>query len=406
MLFKKIKISKCFNSTRLVKKAEFLGGFETPFADDNFLSVYMNPTGREIEEAKGESSHGSIRGVINEDGTTYCWNGDILHNQLPTESGVNVGGSGLLRFAFDNREWIFDLHFRTTFNEGFKKVIKHENILSNFGDLNADLCFFYADDDGLDYLGQNNIYLANDNMVIFKGIENLKQHIQNKNGARKISRLKKLAKSIESELIDGYKPNDIYRCKSDGKRKPLDDVFFIYLNPTSSEVNEIKKNSPTGSVRGLITGNGIYMWPGETMHDDINDELRRSGVNLKLDVDDEFRFAYEGAGVWKFDTGWNFELIEAMEKAVANKQYLQSIGGFGGEIGFYHSPSGCLYHPEAEYQYIVDNYMDKADISCSDDYDSVLFFSGGLDVVEKFVNEFKSHVDEFSYDDVDDDDFY
>ena len=50
--------------------------------------------------------------------------------------------------------------------------------------------------------------------------------------------------------------------------------------------------------------------------------------------------------------------------------------------------------------------MDKADISCSDDYDSVLFFSGGLDVVEKFVNEFKSHVDEFSYDDVDDDDFY
>ena len=223
----------------------------------------------------------------------------------------------------------------------------------------------------------------------------MKQYLQNKKAAGKISRLKKIAQHIEAELIDGYKPNNLYRCKGD-QRKNIDDVFFIYINPTSTEVGYIKDNSPTGSIRGLITGDGTYMWPGETMHDRINGELRRSGIDLKLDVDNEFRFAYEGGSVWKFDTGWNFELIEAMEKVVANKQYLQSIGGFNGEIGFYHSPSGSRYSLEGEYQYIADNYMSGANISCSDSYDSILFFSGGLEAIEKFVNEFRSHVDEYS----------
>ena len=40
--------------------------------------------------------------------------------------------------------------------------------------------------------------------------------------------------------------------------------------------------------------------------------------------------------------------------------------------------------------------MNGVNISCSDDYDSILFFSGGLEAIEKFVNEFRSHVDEYS----------
>lgn len=392
-MLKKIKINKY---SRLIKKAEFLGGFETPFTEDHFLSVYINPTNREIEEAKNESSYKSIRGIINEDGTVYCWNGDILHTQLPTESGINISGSNLLRFSFEKNKWIFDLHFRTRFHDGFEKVIKYENILNNFGDLNGELNFFYADDYGSEYSGQEFIESTGTNSIMFKGVNNLKQYLQNKKAAGKISRLKKIAQHIEAELIDGYKPNNLYKCKGDQRKKNIDDVFFIYINPTSTEVGYIKDNSPTGSIRGLITGDGTYMWPGETMHDRINGELRRSGIDLKLDVDNEFRFAYEGGSVWKFDTGWNFELIEAMEKVVANKQYLQSIGGFNGEIGFYHSPSGSRYSLDGEYQYIADNYMSGANISCSDSYDSILFFSGGLEAIEKFVNEFRSHVDEYS----------
>ena len=103
MLFKKIKINK-----RLIRKAEFLDGFECNNTRNNFLSIYINPTGREIMQAKAESRYGSIRGLIMADGTSYCWCGDVLHDKLPSGANLPVNSGDAFRFACEGH-WIFDL---------------------------------------------------------------------------------------------------------------------------------------------------------------------------------------------------------------------------------------------------------------------------------------------------------
>lgn len=146
MLFKKIKINK-----RLIKKAEFLDGFECNNTRNNFLSIYINPTGREIMQAKAESRYGSIRGLIMSDGTVYCWCGDVLHDDLPRGADLPVNSGDAFRFACEG-DWIFDLHQSCTFAEGIKKFKNLIGVLSKFGDLDGCfLQFYFASDSGYDY---------------------------------------------------------------------------------------------------------------------------------------------------------------------------------------------------------------------------------------------------------------
>ena len=146
MLFKKIKINK-----RLIRKAEFLDGFECSNTRNNFLSIYINPTGREIMQAKAESRYGSIRGLIMSDGTSYCWCGDVLHDKLPSGANLPVNSGDAFRFACEG-DWIFDLHKTCTFAEGIKKFQSLTGKLSEFDSLNSGmLLFYFGTDSGYDY---------------------------------------------------------------------------------------------------------------------------------------------------------------------------------------------------------------------------------------------------------------
>ena len=94
MLFEKIKINK----KRLIRKAEFVDGFQHRDAEIGMVSLYKNPTDSEINEAKAESMFKAIRGVILENGEIYCWNGDILHYDMSSKAKIPMDGN-VFRFA-------------------------------------------------------------------------------------------------------------------------------------------------------------------------------------------------------------------------------------------------------------------------------------------------------------------
>ena len=168
MLIKKFKINK----KRLIRKAEFVNGFDYRGTKSGMLSLYKNPTGREIEEAIDESRFNSVRGVILENGETYCWNGDILHDSLPYEANVPVNGN-VFRFACESNRWIFDLHGDFTFEEGIKAFSEHILELEKFGKLNGSLQFYFASDTGKTFEKLDGVMSAHSDSVTFSGIENL-----------------------------------------------------------------------------------------------------------------------------------------------------------------------------------------------------------------------------------------
>ena len=55
-----MKIMKIKKIKRLIKKAEFVDGIKTDSTNSGMLSIYKNPTSKEIEEAKSESNSESI----------------------------------------------------------------------------------------------------------------------------------------------------------------------------------------------------------------------------------------------------------------------------------------------------------------------------------------------------------
>ena len=118
MLFEKIKINK----KRLIRKAEFVDGFQHRDAETGMVSLYKNPTDSEISEAKAESMFKAIRGVILENGEIYCWNGDILHDDMSSKTKISMDGN-VFRFACENNRWIFDLHDDIPFEIGFVIII-------------------------------------------------------------------------------------------------------------------------------------------------------------------------------------------------------------------------------------------------------------------------------------------
>ena len=138
-----MKITKIKKIKRLIKKAEFINGFEERSLESGMLSIYKNPTSQEIKEAMEESDYkDSVRGIISQDGTEYCWAGSILHASLPTEANLPINDS--FRFAYDGGIWIFDLNKKMTFKEGMEKFIEYKDKLSKYGDMTDELTFWYA----------------------------------------------------------------------------------------------------------------------------------------------------------------------------------------------------------------------------------------------------------------------
>ena len=144
-----MKIMKIKKIKRLIKKAEFIEGIESGLTNSGMLSIYKNPTAKEIEEAKSESYGTSIRGVILDDGTKYCWNGIMLHDEMPKDFVPNEA----FRFAYEYNEWIFDLHRYFSIEQGMKKCLELKSTLQQFGNFaqNDYITIFYPSDNGLEY---------------------------------------------------------------------------------------------------------------------------------------------------------------------------------------------------------------------------------------------------------------
>ena len=150
-----MKIMKIKRIKRLIKKAEFVEGIESDDTYSGMLSIYKNPTAKEIEEAKSESNLNSIRGTIN-NGVIYCWNGSLLHSNVYEEFVPEES----FRFAYEPKysEWIFDLHDHFTFKQGMNKFLELKSTLQQFGNFgeNDEIIFFYASDDSNKYTKFNN----------------------------------------------------------------------------------------------------------------------------------------------------------------------------------------------------------------------------------------------------------
>lgn len=124
------------------KEAELLTGF---MDNEDYLEVYKNPTSKEIADTIKQDEYKSIRGVICDDGTIYCWPGMILHDQLNRQLDITVPVNNVLRFAYE-RTWIIDLHNKFTKEQGLELIRKNESILSQFGNVKADY-FIYSSSD-------------------------------------------------------------------------------------------------------------------------------------------------------------------------------------------------------------------------------------------------------------------
>lgn len=141
-----MKIMKIKKMKRLIKKSEFTDGIKTDITSSGMVSIYKNPTLKEIEEAKSEMFGDNIRGTILEDGTIYCWNAVMLHKNMPKQYVPNES----FRFAYDG-DWILDLHGHYSFEQGMKKCLELKSTLQQFGDVDGLVTFYFASDSGKNY---------------------------------------------------------------------------------------------------------------------------------------------------------------------------------------------------------------------------------------------------------------
>lgn len=179
------KIRQTKKIKRLVKKAEFVDGLDLGRTYSGMLSVYKNPTDKEIKEAKDDGFDYSIRGTILEDGTIYCWSGSVLHNEVPKQYAPDSS----FRFAYDWCGWVFDLHKKFTFEQGMNKFLELKQILSRFGELEGHcLGFYFASDDGYLYKKFNNensqIDTLQSDCVLFSSLQTAEHFINYMNSQK------------------------------------------------------------------------------------------------------------------------------------------------------------------------------------------------------------------------------
>ena len=121
---------------------------------------------------------------------------------------------------------------------------------------------------------------------------------------------------IKSDLLDaqGKEENENY--------------IEISKNPTSNEVEKIKKLNPWNSIRGIIKSGEIYVWNGKFLHTKIDNSI--------LDISDSLHFSYEEG---KRDEAWSFDVSnlstsfkDIYSKLVNSKSVLSQIGDLNQQI--------------------------------------------------------------------------
>jgi len=222
------------------KKAEFLDGFTEEFTEQ-YMEVYKDPSFREINEVKKQDEYNSIRGVILDDGTIYCWPGSIVHTQI--NQYLNVPVNNVFRFAFEEN-WIIDLHKVFTKEQGLEMIKKYESILSKFGNIRADYFIYEPSDVSERYLD-----LKYDDVY------------------KKVAKVAKIHEGFNGEK---------------------DNYLEVFINPSVDEIQNIKKSDSNNSIRGVVTHEGdIYIWSSDVMHNKVNNYITN-----KIDIGN-IRFEYD-----------------------------------------------------------------------------------------------------------------
>ena len=266
--------------SRLKKIAEIYDGFKN---SEKYYEVFKNPSDKEIEEIKKSSGYASIRGVILSDGTIYSWPGDILHDDINNHINEKID-INQFRFACEPRRgWIIDLNKNFTKQQGLEMIKKYNSILSRFGDIQETFFIFFASD----FKQHNSIHLFH-----YEIDEELAQMASNFSN--------KLTK--KAEAYSGFE---------------LDGIFHeVFKNPTNSEIQECKKEY--NSIRGVINNEGIFVWPGEIWHK----QLQRI-VQDPVDING-FRFAYDNG--WEFNTTYNYDLEDVLKIIDDNYNLFNNMG--------------------------------------------------------------------------------
>jgi len=123
---------------RLIK-SELHGKFQK---FGKYYKVFQNPTTKEIEDTKKKDFSNCIAGVITSDGDIFIWPSEIGHHAINNylENKINIDG---FRFVTDVNRWLLDAHEKYTVDEMKKMVLKYQNILSQFGDINLEFLFYF-----------------------------------------------------------------------------------------------------------------------------------------------------------------------------------------------------------------------------------------------------------------------
>ena len=297
-------------ASRLIKKSEIADGFND---GNKYYEVFKNPTDFEIEEIKKQNSYRSIRGVILSDGTIYAWSGNILHDDINKNANEKIDVNQF-RFAYDSGEWIIDSHEKHTLPETYDLILKYENILNRFGNLEDEFSIYYAKKTpGWDTY--DDLYLSD---LKHNNSENNEEKDYDYNEEEQEKYSKRLIK--KSEIADGIDVDNEY--------------YEVYENPTNDEIVETKKQDGYNSIRGVILNNGtVYTWPGHILHKDIN-----KFTNINIDVD-QFRFAYDG-GNWIIDAHKKYSLEEVIDLTLKYESILQNIGDINKIFEFYWCSDG------------------------------------------------------------------
>lgn len=268
---------------RLIRKAEFFNGANDKYG--KYQECFINPTASEFQEILKNSEIKSIRAIVTSDGTLYAWDGEVLHIKAIPLFGIP---QDYVRLDIDKPNNIYISITPNTTPEILKEIFTNASSLYNFVDRDARVGFY------TDF----NVFIERYEKA-FSRISDI------------INYKAKTAKLIKkSTIYEGFKIDDEY--------------YEVFKNPSSKEIEEVKKSNPHNSVRGVIdSSNNVYIWSAEIDHYAIN-----GYVNIPVDY---FRFVYEenGRTPWIFDLqGLDGELTidNAIEIIKNNISILQQIG--------------------------------------------------------------------------------
>lgn len=296
------------------KKAKYYDSFKK---DEKYYETFINPSLKEINDIKENDQYGSIRGIIQDDGTLIIWPGSILHDEINryTKKEINVF-NGVLRFAFDSsvNVWIFDCYNFFDIFEISKKIKENQSILSKIGNINGTLSLFFIKNENEDV---KKLSIKDINKIVEKDFNNVAN--------------KRLIK--KSEFFDYYKDTEDNQ------------TYEVFINPTNEQIQKVKKQSGYDSIRGVIYDDGtLIVWPGHVLHDFINRQLYEKNI----DVNNTLRFSYEGNKGWIFDSHKMWETKELSKKIKEHEQQLNKIGDLNQKIFIFNStdrdPSGFYFN--------------------------------------------------------------